>query len=64
MKRSAARSAVKAVRELIEKKDKAGAQAAVTRVQSLIGKLVKSGSYHRNKAARTVSRLASQANQL
>jgi small subunit ribosomal protein S20 len=55
---SALRTAVKKVREAIEKKDLTNIDALLKNAQSVIGKTKKKGTIHANNAARKTSRLA------
>lgn len=55
---SAMRTAIKKVREAIEKKDLANIDALLREAQSVIGKTKKKGTIHANNAARKISRLA------
>jgi small subunit ribosomal protein S20 len=58
--KSAVRSQVKKLRELISKKDKESARKLLPEVVSAIDKTVGKGSLHKNKGARTKSRLSRQ----
>jgi small subunit ribosomal protein S20 len=61
---SALRTQVKRVREALEEKDGAQAQAELPRAQKLLDKAAKAGRMHPNKAARLKSRLARKADSL
>jgi len=58
--KSALRTQVKKLREAIEKSDKETARKLVSSTVSLIDKSVKKGTIHKNKGARTKSRLMRQ----
>jgi len=58
--KSAVRSQVKKLRELISKKDKESARKLLPEVVSAIDKTVQKGSLHKNKGSRTKSRLSRQ----
>jgi small subunit ribosomal protein S20 len=58
--KSAVRSEVKKIRELIEAKDKEAAKKALPGVYAEVDRTVKKGTIHKNKGSRTKSRLARQ----
>jgi small subunit ribosomal protein S20 len=58
--KSAVRSEVKKVRELIAHNDKEAAKKALPELYATIDKTVKKGTLHKNKGARAKSRLARQ----
>ena len=58
--KSAVRSEVKKVRELIAGKDKEAAKKALPELYAAVDRTVKKGAIHENKGARTKSRLARQ----
>ena len=58
--KSAVRSEVKKIRELIAGKDKEAAKKALPEVYAAIDRTVKKRTIHKNKGARTKSRLARQ----
>lgn len=58
--KSAVRSEVKKVRELIAGKDKEAAKKALPELYAAVDRTVKKGAIHGNKGARTKSRLARQ----
>jgi len=58
--KSAVRSEVKKVRELIAEKDKEAAQKALPGLYASIDRTVKKGAIHKNKGARAKSRLTRQ----
>jgi small subunit ribosomal protein S20 len=60
VKKSSARTAVKAVREAITKGDATVAVAALKTAQSKLMKVAKSAALHKKAASRTVSRLTKQ----
>ena len=62
--RSAVKTAVKKVNTAIEANDKAAASEALTKAVSAIDKATQKGVYHRNTAARKVSRLTVAVNRL
>jgi small subunit ribosomal protein S20 len=62
--KSAVRSQVKKLRELISKKDKESARKLLPEVVSAIDKTVRKGSLHKNKGARTKSRLSRQVEKI
>ena len=59
-----AKSAVKTVEAAVAANDKAAAQAALLSATSIIDKAAKKGIYHKNNAARKVSRLTKAVNTL
>ena len=59
-----AKTARNAVRDLRAMTDKAEAQAALSKVSSMLDRLVKRGIIHKNKAANLKSGLAKQINAL
>ncbi len=56
--RTGVKSAVKRVREALEKGDAAGAKAALAAAERTLGKASSKGVLHRNAASRRISRLA------
>lgn len=56
--RTGVKSAVKKVRELVEKGDAAGAKAALHAAERAIGKAGSKGVLHRNAVSRKIGRLA------
>lgn len=62
--KSAVKTASKKVEAAVAANDKAAAQAALAAAVSLIDKSAKKGVYHKNTAARKVSRLAKAVNTL
>jgi small subunit ribosomal protein S20 len=61
---SGLRSEVKKIRDMIEKKDKEGAQKLLPEVFSAIDKTAHKGTIHKNKGSRTKSRLSRQIESL
>lgn len=55
-----ARTAVKGLRQLIEKKDKSAALKILPAVQSVLAKLAKTGAATKKNSSRRISRLAEQ----
>ena len=62
--KSAVKTASRKVEAAIAANDKAAAQAALVAAVSLIDKTAKKGIYHKNTAARKVSRLTKAVNTL
>ena len=62
--RSRVKTAVKKVDAAIAANDKAAAEAALLSATSIIDKAAKKGVYHKNNAARKVSRLSKAVNTL
>ena len=62
--RTGVKTAVKKVRVAVEANDKAAAQEALLNASSLIDKACSKGVYHKNNAARKVSRLAAAVNKM
>lgn len=62
--RSAVKTAVKKVDAAIESKDKTAAEAALVAATSEISKAASKGVYHKNNAARKVSRLTLAVNKM
>lgn len=62
--RSAVKTAIKKVEAAVAAKDKAAASAALLNATSVIDKAATKGVYHKNNAARKVSRLAKAVNSL
>ena len=62
--KSAVKTASRKVEAAVAANDKAAAQAALTAAVSLIDKTAKKGIYHKNTAARKVSRLTKAVNTL
>ena len=58
--RSRLRTALKAIRALLDKNDVAGARAALGRTVSIVDKMATKGIIHRNTAGRYKSRLAAR----
>ena len=62
--RSAVKTSIKKVEAAVAANDKAAAQTALTAATSTIGKAASKGVYHKNNAARKISRLAKAVNGL
>ena len=62
--KSAVKTAIKKVEAAVAAKDKAAAEAALLAATATIDKAAKKGVYHKNNAARKVSRLAKAVNTL
>ena len=62
--KSSVKTAIKAVETAVAKKDKEAATAALTNATKLIQMASSKGIYHKNNAARKVSRLAKLVNSL
>jgi len=62
--KSALRSQVKKLKEIIEAKDKDGAKKLLPKVFSSIDRTVKKGTIHKNKGSRAKSRLSRQIEQI
>ena len=62
--KSGVKTSIKKVYAAIEAKDAEGAKAALTDATSTINKAASKGIYHKNNAARKVSRLATAVNKL
>lgn len=62
--RSTVKTAVKKVEAAIEANDKAAASEALVKAVSVIDKATRKGIYHKNTAARKVSRLTLAVNKL
>ena len=62
--KSAVKTAIKKVEAAVAANDKAAAEAALLAATSTIDKAAKKGVYHKNTAARKVSRLAKLVNTL
>lgn len=58
--RSKLRTALKAIRESLDKKDVAGAKTALSETVSIVDKMATKGIIHRNTAGRYKSRLSSR----
>lgn len=58
--RSRLRTALKAIRGLLDRKDVDGARAALSRTVSIVDKMATKGIIHRNTAARYKSRLSTR----
>ena len=58
--RSKLRSALKNIRESLDKKDVAGAKGALSATVSIVDKMATKGIIHRNTAARYKSRMAAR----
>jgi small subunit ribosomal protein S20 len=62
--RSAVKTSIKKVEAAVAKKDKEAAAAALTNAISMINKAASKGVYHKNNAARKVSRLTGAVNKI
>lgn len=62
--KSAVKTSIKKVEAAVAKKDKAAAADALTAATTTISKAASKGVYHKNNAARKVSRLAKMVNEL
>lgn len=62
--KSGVKTAIKKVEAAVAAKDKEAASAALLGATSVIDKAAKKGVYHKNNAARKVSRLSKLVNQL
>lgn len=62
--RSAVKTSIKKVEAAVAKKDKEAAAAALTNAISTINKAASKGVYHKNNAARKVSRLTMAVNKI
>lgn len=62
--KSAVKTAIKKVEAAVNEKNKEEAQAALTAAISTISKAAKKGVYHKNNAARKVSRLTKLVNEI
>ena len=62
--KSAVKTAIKKVEAAVAANDKAAAEAALLSATSIIDKAAKKGVYHKNNAARKVSRLSKAVNTL
>jgi small subunit ribosomal protein S20 len=62
--KSKAKSSIKKVRTALEEKDFEGAQKALAITAPLLQKAKSKGVFHKNTAARKISRLAQQVNAL
>ena len=62
--RSKVKTAIKKVEAAVAANDKAAAEAALLSATSIIDKAAKKGVYHKNNAARKVSRLSKAVNTL
>ena len=62
--RSKVKTSIKKVEAAVAANDKEAAQAALTNASSVIGKAASKGVYHKNNAARKVSRLAKMVNEM
>ena len=62
--KSAVKTAIKKVEAAVAANDKAAAEAALLSATSIIKKKKKKGVYHKNNAARKVSRLSKAVNTL
>lgn len=62
--KSAVKTSIKKVEAAVAKKDKAAAVNALTAATTTISKAASKGVYHKNNAARKVSRLAKMVNEL
>ena len=62
--KSAVKTAIKKVEAAVTAKDKAAAEAALTTATSSVQKACNKGIYHKNTAARKISRLTKAVNAL
>lgn len=62
--RSGVKTAIKKVEAAVANKDKAAATAALTAATATISKAASKGVYHKNNAARKVSRLAKMVSEM
>ena len=62
--KSAVKTAIKKVEAAVTAKDKAAAEAALTAATSSVQKACNKGIYHKNTAARKISRLTKAVNAL
>jgi small subunit ribosomal protein S20 len=62
--KSAVKTSIKKVEAAVEAKNKEEAQAALTAAVSTISKAANKGIYHKNNAARKVSRLTKLVNEI
>ncbi|MDD3219224.1 MAG: 30S ribosomal protein S20 [Lachnospiraceae bacterium] len=62
--RSAVKTSIKKVEAAVEAKDTAAAATALTEATATISKAASKGVYHKNNAARKVSRLAKIVNEM
>ncbi len=62
--KSAVKTAIKKVEAAVTAKDKASAEAALTAATSSVQKACNKGIYHKNTAARKISRLTKAVNAL
>ena len=62
--KAALRTTLKEIETSIANKDAAAVQSSLASAVSVIGKIAKKGSIHKNKAARKESRLQRKVNQL
>ena len=62
--RSAVKTSIRKVDQAVANNDKAAAEAALLSATSIIDKAAKKGVYHKNNAARKVSRLSKAVNTL
>ncbi|MCC8142019.1 MAG: 30S ribosomal protein S20 [Lachnospiraceae bacterium] len=62
--RSGVKTSIKKVEAAVAANDKEAAQAALSAATSKIGKATSKGVYHKNTAARQVSRLAKMVNSM
>ena len=62
--KSAVKTAIKKVRVAIEAKDQEAAKAALINATAVINKAASKGVYHKNNAARKISRLAKAVNEM
>ena len=62
--KSAVKTAIKKVRVAIEANDQEAAKAALINATAVINKAASKGVYHKNNAARKISRLAKAVNEM
>lgn len=62
--KSSVKTAIKKVRAAIDAQDKEAAKAALVAATAVIDKAATKGVYHKNNAARKVSRLAKAVNEM
>ena len=62
--KSAVKTAIKKVRVAIEANDQEAAKAALVNATAVVNKAASKGVYHKNNAARKISRLAKSVNEM
>ena len=62
--KSAVKTAIKKVRVAIEAHDQEAAKAALVNATAVVNKAASKGVYHKNNAARKISRLAKAVNEM